>query len=80
MCLLSTPDIINTNVEFSSAEQKCLFVSKFDHCGRLELLFSVIRIYDTVKMISRLAVPFPSASFYMSSLLYLKREFKAPPN
>lgn len=34
MCLLSTPDTINTDVVFGSAEQKCPFVSKFDHCGK----------------------------------------------
>lgn len=49
MCLLSTPDVINTNVEFGSVKQKWLFVSEFDHCGRLECLYLLIRIYNTVK-------------------------------
>lgn len=49
MCLLSTPDIININVEFGSVEQKCVFVFKFDHCGRLELLGALIQIYNLVK-------------------------------
>lgn len=37
MCLVSTPDIINTNVESGSAEQKYLVGLKFDRCGRLSV-------------------------------------------